>query len=212
MNHEQFEKAQSGAGFIAALDQSGGSTPKALKLYGIDEDAYSGDERDVRPHARDAHPHHHQPGLQRRPHPRRDPVRDDDGPQDRGPADGRLPVERQGRRAVPQGRQGPGRRGRRRAADEADARPRRPARAGRRQRRLRHQDALGDQACRRRASTPSSTSSSRSAGRSSPPGLVPIIEPEVDIHSPEQGRGRGPAQGRAPRRREPARPTTSRSC
>lgn len=33
----------SGKGFIAALDQSGGSTPKALKLYGIDESEYSGD-------------------------------------------------------------------------------------------------------------------------------------------------------------------------
>ena len=33
----------SGRGFIAALDQSGGSTPKALRLYGIDEDAYSSD-------------------------------------------------------------------------------------------------------------------------------------------------------------------------
>jgi fructose-bisphosphate aldolase class I len=33
-----------GKGFIAALDQSGGSTPKALKLYGIEESAYSGDE------------------------------------------------------------------------------------------------------------------------------------------------------------------------
>ena len=43
MNTEQFSKVQRGAGFIAALDQSGGSTPKALKLYGIDEDAYSGD-------------------------------------------------------------------------------------------------------------------------------------------------------------------------
>ncbi|GFE66692.1 class I fructose-bisphosphate aldolase [Litoreibacter roseus] len=32
-----------GAGFIAALDQSGGSTPKALRLYGIEEDAYDGD-------------------------------------------------------------------------------------------------------------------------------------------------------------------------
>ena len=31
-------------GFIAALDQSGGSTPKALKLYGVPEDAYSNDE------------------------------------------------------------------------------------------------------------------------------------------------------------------------
>lgn len=44
MNSDQFNKAQRGAGFIAALDQSGGSTPKALKLYGIAEDAYSGDE------------------------------------------------------------------------------------------------------------------------------------------------------------------------
>ena len=44
MNNDQFKKMQSGAGFIAALDQSGGSTPKALKLYGIPEDAYSGDE------------------------------------------------------------------------------------------------------------------------------------------------------------------------
>jgi fructose-bisphosphate aldolase, class I len=44
MNEEQFKKAKSGAGFIAALDQSGGSSPKALKLYGIPEDAYSCDE------------------------------------------------------------------------------------------------------------------------------------------------------------------------
>lgn len=43
MSSDQFNKAQRGAGFIAALDQSGGSTPKALKLYGIAEDAYSGD-------------------------------------------------------------------------------------------------------------------------------------------------------------------------
>jgi fructose-bisphosphate aldolase, class I len=43
MNTEQFEKVRSGAGFVAALDQSGGSTPKALRLYGIPEDAYSGD-------------------------------------------------------------------------------------------------------------------------------------------------------------------------
>jgi fructose-bisphosphate aldolase class I len=35
---------ESGQGFIAALDQSGGSTPKALKGYGIEESAYSGDE------------------------------------------------------------------------------------------------------------------------------------------------------------------------
>jgi len=43
VNAEQFEKMKSGAGFIAALDQSGGSTPKALRLYGIQESEYSSD-------------------------------------------------------------------------------------------------------------------------------------------------------------------------
>jgi fructose-bisphosphate aldolase, class I len=43
MNREQFEKIRTGRGFIAALDQSGGSTPKALRLYGIGEDAYGND-------------------------------------------------------------------------------------------------------------------------------------------------------------------------
>jgi fructose-bisphosphate aldolase class I len=43
-NTAMAERITSGAGFIAALDQSGGSTPKALKLYGIDESAYSSDE------------------------------------------------------------------------------------------------------------------------------------------------------------------------
>ncbi|MGD8482686.1 MAG: fructose bisphosphate aldolase, partial [Gammaproteobacteria bacterium] len=38
------EKIRTARGFIAALDQSGGSTPKALRLYGIDEDAWSDDE------------------------------------------------------------------------------------------------------------------------------------------------------------------------
>lgn len=42
-NPQQLKKMQSQAGFIAALDQSGGSTPKALKLYGIAETAYSGE-------------------------------------------------------------------------------------------------------------------------------------------------------------------------
>jgi fructose-bisphosphate aldolase class I len=44
MNAEQFEKVKKAAGFVAALDQSGGSTPKALRLYGIGEDAYSSEE------------------------------------------------------------------------------------------------------------------------------------------------------------------------
>ena len=39
-----FDQVKAGKGFIAALDQSGGSTPKALKLYGVDESEYSGDE------------------------------------------------------------------------------------------------------------------------------------------------------------------------
>lgn len=43
MNTEQLNKMRTGKGFIAALDQSGGSTPKALRLYGIDESEYSGD-------------------------------------------------------------------------------------------------------------------------------------------------------------------------
>lgn len=38
------EKVKNTIGFIAALDQSGGSTPKALKLYGVDESSYSNDE------------------------------------------------------------------------------------------------------------------------------------------------------------------------
>jgi fructose-bisphosphate aldolase class I len=41
---DQLQKMKTQPGFIAALDQSGGSTPKALRLYGIEEDAYDGDE------------------------------------------------------------------------------------------------------------------------------------------------------------------------
>ena len=44
MNNEQFDRIKNGKGFIAALDQSGGSTPKALKAYGVSEDRYSNDE------------------------------------------------------------------------------------------------------------------------------------------------------------------------
>ncbi|MBX3466134.1 MAG: fructose bisphosphate aldolase [Planctomycetes bacterium] len=42
--HQQLAKVLSQDGFLAALDQSGGSTPKALKLYGVPESAYSGEE------------------------------------------------------------------------------------------------------------------------------------------------------------------------
>ena len=41
MNIEQYERIRTGQGFVAALDQSGGSTPKALSLYGIDSSKYT---------------------------------------------------------------------------------------------------------------------------------------------------------------------------
>ena len=44
MNQQQFDKVKSRQGFIAALDQSGGSTPKALRSYGVEDDEWSGDE------------------------------------------------------------------------------------------------------------------------------------------------------------------------
>jgi fructose-bisphosphate aldolase, class I len=43
MDAEMLQKVETGDGFLAALDQSGGSTPKALALYGVAEDQYSGD-------------------------------------------------------------------------------------------------------------------------------------------------------------------------
>ena len=45
VNPEQLERMRSGKGFIAALDQSGGSTPKALSLYGVAESEYSGESQ-----------------------------------------------------------------------------------------------------------------------------------------------------------------------
>ena len=44
VDQEQLQKIKTGPGFIAALDQSGGSTPKALRLYGIQENSWSSDE------------------------------------------------------------------------------------------------------------------------------------------------------------------------
>jgi len=44
VDEQQLNKITNDPGFIAALDQSGGSTPKALKLYGIDESEYSGED------------------------------------------------------------------------------------------------------------------------------------------------------------------------
>jgi fructose-bisphosphate aldolase class I len=44
MNQEMFDKVKGRQGFIAALDQSGGSTPKALRAYGVQDDEWSGDD------------------------------------------------------------------------------------------------------------------------------------------------------------------------
>jgi fructose-bisphosphate aldolase class I len=44
VDQQQFDKVRDEPGFIAALDQSGGSTPKALRLYGVEEDEYSGED------------------------------------------------------------------------------------------------------------------------------------------------------------------------
>ena len=44
VNKEQLDRMQTGKGFIAALDQSGGSTPKALSQYGVQESSFSNDE------------------------------------------------------------------------------------------------------------------------------------------------------------------------
>src|SRR5512132_102991 len=44
LNEQQLQKMKSHPGFIAALDQSGGSTPKALALYGIEEGAWSNED------------------------------------------------------------------------------------------------------------------------------------------------------------------------
>src|SRR5271168_3929821 len=45
VNQQQADKMRSGKGFIAALDQSGGSTPKALLRYGVEESSYSSEQQ-----------------------------------------------------------------------------------------------------------------------------------------------------------------------
>src|SRR5205807_10474634 len=45
LNEQQLQKMKTHPGFIAALDQSGGSTPSALRAYGIKEDAWSTEEQ-----------------------------------------------------------------------------------------------------------------------------------------------------------------------
>ena len=92
MDQEQGSKIGHGRGFLAALDQSGGSTPKALALYGVAGVGYATEDEmfdlmhEMRTRIITS------PSLQRRPHPRRDPVRADDGPRGRRAGHGRVPV------------------------------------------------------------------------------------------------------------------------
>ena len=53
---KQLQKVKNDKGFIAALDQSGGSTPKALKLYGVNEDAWTNEQGMYDVVHADAHP------------------------------------------------------------------------------------------------------------------------------------------------------------
>ena len=79
LNEQQLQKIKTQPGFIAALDQSGGSTPGALRAYGIKENAWSNEEEMFATRPSDADAHHHQPELQRRADSRRHPVREHDG-------------------------------------------------------------------------------------------------------------------------------------
>ena len=73
-NAKMAEQAAHKDGFIAALDQSGGSTPKALKLYGVTEDQYSGEEEMFDRIPPDARAHHQVAGLHGRQGHGRDPL------------------------------------------------------------------------------------------------------------------------------------------
>ena len=205
MNTEQADKLAHGHGFVAALDQSGGSTPKALKLYGIAEDAYSGDEQmfDL--------VHQMRTRIITSPSFDGDRIlaailfemtmdRDIEG---RPTADYLWNVKN----VVPILKVDKGL-----AAEQDGAQVMKPipglddllARAVG-QGHLRHQDALGHQAARRRTRR-----GGRSAVRGGPPD--PGRRPGADHRTrgrhpqPRQGRGRGPAQGRD------HRPTSARSA
>ena len=110
MNTAQAQKISTGKGFIAALDQSGGSTPKALEGYGIGKDAWKTDEEMF------ALMHAMRARIIKSPAFTGDRVigailfeRTMDGDIDGKPVPD-YPVGEQGRGAVPEDRQGPCRR------------------------------------------------------------------------------------------------------
>ena len=74
MNQQQLPRMEHDKGFVAALDQSGGSTPKALKAYGIDESAYHGDEEMFTCVHEMPHAHHQEPRIRQEQNPCRHPL------------------------------------------------------------------------------------------------------------------------------------------
>ncbi len=144
-NDKMMAQISSKAGFIAALDQSGGSTPGALRLYGIPDSAYSGEAEMFRLM--------HEMRVRIMTAPAFTGAKviaailfegTMDG-QAAGQACSDLPVGGARRRPVPESRQGARAGERRRQPDEADTWPRRAARARGEARHLRHQDALRHQ-------------------------------------------------------------------
>ena len=146
---QQKAKFRTQPGFIAALDQSGGSTPKALRLYGIAERKLVQRCRDDGSHSRDAHAHHHEPSFNGDRILAAILFEDTMDRDILGRPDGAVPLGGQAGRPDSQGRQGSRRGSERRAADEADAGPRPAAVTRESQGHLRHQDALGHQAGQR---------------------------------------------------------------
>ena len=207
MANDQMRTQISGkAGFIAALDQSGGSTPGALRLYGIPDSAYSGDAEMFRLM--------HEMRVRIMTAPAFTGARvvatilfeaTMDGEVQGKPVPAFLWEERgvvpflkvdKGLEAEKDGVQ----------PDEADAGARRAARPGGEARHLRHQDALGHQpALRKTASPPWWRSSSTVAAQIARHGLMPILEPEVSIKSPDKaGAGSHPSRGTDQAARRPA--------
>ena len=173
-------------GFIAALDQSGGSTPGALRLYGVADSAYSGDAEMF------ALMHAMRVRIMSAPAFTGAKViaailfeRTMDGEAQGQPVPTFL-WEDARRRPVRQGRQGPRAGDGRRQPDEADAGPRRAARAGGQARRVRHQDALRHQPRLEDGIAAIVAQQFEIGVQIARHGLMPIIEPEVSIKAPDK--------------------------
>ena len=189
MNEQQLHKIENDDGFIAALDQSGGSTPKALLAYGVGEDAYSNDDEmfDTM--------HAMRSRIVTCPAFGGDRIMGAilfENTMDRE-IEGRAPPRTCGKtrgRAVPEGRQGP-----RRRADDAQVMKPMP-----------DLDALLERAVDKGVFGTKMRSVIKLANPAGvdavvdqqfevgkqilAAGLMPIIEPEIDIHSPRRPRPR----------------------